>query len=143
MTRVLAVLRRLFLGGTVSLLLCLFILGIDANAMFALAKQHNNLAGMFSIFFLAAPIAYVVFTLVSVVYIRKNGQFATVHQSQPWITTLFRCIGSDLASPFKCTLNFFGALFSKKAVGREILVARFLGMLFLIFACLVGMGSLL
>ena len=67
MTRVLAVLRRLFLGGSVSLLLCLFILGIDANTMIALAKQHNNLAGVFSIFFLVAPIAYVVFMLVSIV----------------------------------------------------------------------------
>ena len=143
MTRFLAVARRLFLGGVVSLLLSIFVLGIRGKTMLDGAMAHNSIAGFFSIFFLVAPIIYLILVLISTAYIRKHGQFAAVHQQQSPVTSFFRCLGSDLASPFKCIGNFFAALFNKNAMGRGIMIRRFIGMVILILVCLVGMGSLL
>lgn len=143
MTRFLAVARRFFLGGVVSLLLSLFVLGVSGKAMLNWAMSPNNAAGIFSIFFLVSPIVYLILVVISVIYIRKNGQFAAFHQTQSPITSFFRCLGSDLASPFKCIGNFFAALFNKNAMGRGIMIRRFIGMVFLILFCLAGMGSLL
>lgn len=143
MTRFLAVARRLFLGGIVSLLLSIFVLGISGKNLLNSAMAHNSVAGFFSIFFLVSPIVYLIMVLISVAYIRKHGQFAEVHQQQSPVTSFFRCLGSDLASPFKCIGNFFAALFNKNALGREIMIRRFIGMVVLILVCLVGMGLLL
>ncbi|XCB29622.1 hypothetical protein RQN30_10615 [Arcanobacterium hippocoleae] len=89
MTRVLSVLRRFFLGGFVSLLLSLFLFGIGGKTMLDLAMAHNSMAGIFSIFFLVSPILYLILVLISVAHIRKNGQFAAVHQAQSPVTSFF------------------------------------------------------
>ena len=143
MTRVLAVFRRAFWGGVVSLLLCLFLFGIDGKSMYNLAMTHNSMEGFFSAYFLISPIMYLILVLISVVYIRKNGQFAAYHQSQSPVITFFRCLGSDLISPFKCIGNFFAALFNRNAMGRGVMILRFFGMVILILTCMAGMGSLL
>lgn len=143
MTRVLAVIRRLFLGGTISLLLSLFLFGISWKTMYELAISHNSFAGYFSIFFIVAPVVYLIFVLISVAYIRKHGQFAAVHQSQSKATSFFRCIGSDLASPFKNIKNFVVSLFSKEVTGKSVIIGRFFEMVLLILACMAGIGSLL
>lgn len=143
MTRFLAVIRRLFLGGTVSLLLCLFLFKIDFSRMIELAKAHNSTPGYFSIFFLASPVLFLLFTILSVVYIRHHGQFAAFHQEQSPVTSFFRCLGHDIISPFKNIYNFLGAVFNKNAMGRGILVFRFIELVVLIVICVVGVRSLL
>ena len=143
MTRVLAVLRRILLAGTVSLVFSFIVLGVSGKRMIDLANSHNNIAGIFSLFFLSAPLVYLIMTLLSAIYIRKFGQFAAVHQTQSPVTTFFRCVGSDLVSPFKCIKNFFFAIFSKNVMGKDVIIRRFVGMVILILVCIVGMGSLI
>lgn len=143
MTRFLAVARRVFLGGLISLLFSLIVLGVKVESMINWVMTHNSMAGFFSVFFLLSPIAYLILVLISVAYVRKHGQFASVHQKQSPIRSFFRCLGSDLASPFKCISNFFAALFNRNALGRGVMIRRFIGMVVLILVCLAGMGSLL
>ncbi len=143
MTRFLAVIRRLFLAGTISLLLTIFLLGVKFSDMMSLAMAHNSAQGFFSIFFLLSPVLFLLFTIISVIYIRHHGQFAAVHQSQSPVTSFFRCLGSDLMSPFKNIGGFFGALFNKNAMGRGILIFRFVELVIIVLLCLAGMGSLL
>lgn len=138
MTRFLAIVRRIFWGGTISLLLCIFLFNTGFKTMLNLAIEHNSLQGIFSIFFLLSPILFLLFTIISVAYIRKNGQFAAVHQSQSPVTSFFRCWGHDIIAPFKNIGNFFPTLFNKNAMGRGILIGRFIEMLVLIAVCAIG-----
>ncbi len=138
MTRFLAITRRLFLGCTVSLLIALFVLKVGFNFMLDCALAHSGFIGFFSIIFLLSPIAYLVVTVISVAYIRSNGQFAAFHGTQAPIVSFFICLGHDLISPFKCLIGFLRALFSKKALGRGTLIARFAEMLLLILFCTWG-----
>lgn len=135
MKRFLTVIRRIALAGVVSLIL----LCIAGTTIIDLFNKHSIAA----IFFLVSPLAYLIFVLVSVAYVRKYGQFAETHREHSPVHTVFRCIGSDIASPFKCIGGFFGALFNKNAIGRGVLILRFIGMVVIIFACLVGMGSVM
>lgn len=138
MTRFLAIVRRIFWGGTISLILLVFLFGVGVPDMFQKAMNPSNVQGIFCIFFLVAPILFLLFTFISVAYIRKHGQFAAVHQEQSPVTSFFRCWGHDIIAPFKNIGNFFGALFNKNAMGRGILIGRFIEMLFLIAVCAVG-----
>ena len=141
MRRFLAIIRRFFLGCTVSLLIALFALKVDFNYMLDCAIAHSGFIGFFSIVFLLSPIAYLFVTVISVAYIRSNGQFAAFHSTQAPVVSFFRCLGHDLISPFKCLIGFLGALFSKKALGRGTLIARFAEMLLLILFCVWGIRS--
>lgn len=143
MTRFLAVVRRLFLAGTISLLLAIFLFGVKFSDMIAWAKAVSDMKSYFSIFFLASPILFLLFTIISVIYIRHHGQFAAVHQAQSPVTSFFRCLGHDLVSPFKNIKGFFGALFNKNAMGRGILIFRFFELVIIVLLCLAGLGSLL
>ncbi len=117
----------------------LFLLGVGFQKMLDLALAHNTVQGNFSIFFLLSSVLFLVFTLISVAYIRKHDQFAAVHQEQSPVTSFLRCWGHDIIAPFKNIGNFFGALFHKDAMGRGILIGRFIEMLILIAVCVVGM----
>ena len=143
MTRFLAIIRRFFLGGIVSLVLCLCLFGIKFTKMVELTKAHNSIAGYSSLFFLLSPIFFLLFTIISVIYIRMNGQFAAFHQTQSPMVSFFRCLGHDLRSPFKNIFQFFCALFNKNAIGRGILIIRFFELLVLVLLCFIGIRSLL
>lgn len=143
MTRFLAVVRRLFWAGTISLILALTLFGIKFEDMWQFALAHNTAKGWFSIFFLLSPVLFLVFTIVSVIYIRHHGQFAAVHQSQSPITSFFRCWGHDIVSPFKNIGHFFKAIFSKNVMGRGIFVGRFIELIIIVLICMAGVGSLL
>lgn len=138
MTRILAVVRRVFLGGTVSLLLLIFLFQAGLPDMFHQAAKLGSAQGMFSIFFLSSPIMYLLLVFFSVAYIRKRGQFAAAHQNQPVLVTFLRCCGHDIIAPLKNVRNFISALRNKDAMGRERLIGRFIGMLILIAVCEAG-----
>lgn len=142
MTRFLAIIRRIFLGGTISFIICLVLLKVRFNNMLKLALTHNNLSGYFSIFFLMSPIMFFIFTVISSSYVRHHGQFAAFHQTQSPVTSFFRCCWHDVISPFKNISNFFKALFYKNVVGRGIFICRFIEMVLLVFICLIGIYSL-
>ena len=111
--------------------------------MLQLALAHNSIQGYFSIYFLLSPLLFLIFTIISVIYIRHHGQFAAVHQSQSPVTSFFRCWGHDIVSPFKNIKDFFMALFSKTVMGKGILIGRFIELVVLVLLCIVGIGSLL
>lgn len=142
MTRFLAIIRRIFWGGTISLILCA-LLEIDFSKMLTIALKHNTVQGYISMYFLLSPVLFLLFTIFSVIYIRQHGQLAAVHQSQSPITSFFRCFGHDLAAPFKNIGYFFMALFSKNVIGRGILILRFIEMVVLTLLCLAGIGTLI
>lgn len=131
MTRFLAIVRRIFGWGTVFLFLGIFLVGINI-------ASKGRLQGFFAAFFALSPILYFVFTIISVAYIRKHGQFAEIHQEQSPITSFFRCLGHDLVAPFKNIGGFFSAIFNKNATGRGILIARFIEMIVMIVICAFG-----
>ena len=143
MRRVFAVLRRIFLAGLVSLLVCLFLLHADGSAMLAQATAHDSAAGYVSIWFLASPFLYLLSLLISTAYIRRNGQFAAFHQTQSPITSFFKCLGSDLISPFRNIKNFVFSLFSKTVFGRGVIICRFIGLVILILVCAFGINALM
>lgn len=143
MTRFLAIIRRIFWAGTISLILILTLLDVNINQIMAFAIEHNSAQDYFSIFFLLSPPLFFLLTVISSAYIRHNGQFAAFHQTQSPVTTFFRCWGHDIIAPFKNIGNFFRALFGKNVIGRGILIFRFIEMIILIFVCLVGMGYLI
>ena len=74
-----------FLGRS-PLLLSKSVLGISGKTMLDGAMAHNSVSGFYSIFFLVAPIVYLILVLISVAYIRKHGQFAAIHQQQSSVT---------------------------------------------------------
>ncbi len=143
MKRFLAILRRLFLGGTISLLVVMIAFGKKFPELFDLAKAHEGVPGYFSIFILGSPILFLLFTVFSVIYIRHSGQFAAYQQQKAWMATFFQCLGSDLSSPFKNIRNFFCALFSKNAMGRGVLIVRFIELVVLVVGCVFGVRSLI
>ena len=136
MTRFLAIIRRIFGWGTVSLILGFLIFGIKLS--FASSAQT-----FFTLFFVFSPILFIVFTIISVAYIRKNGQFAAIHQEQAPTTSFFRCLGHDLWAPFKNIGGLFVGIFNKNAQGRGLLVLRFFEMLAIQLICLYGVAVLM
>jgi hypothetical protein len=86
---------------------------------------------------------FLIFTIISVIYIRHNGQFAAIHQQQLPVTSFFRCLGHDLVSSFKNIGGFFSALFNKNVMGRGTLIFRFFVLVVIVVLCLVGVGTLL
>ena len=139
MTRIFAVSRRIFLAGLASLIVLLFIANRDMNELIQAAKELTSLRNGFSLYFVVSPIVYLIMVIVSVIYIRKNGQFAAFQQTQAWITSFIRCIGSDLLSPFKLQVNFLTTRGKKTASGsKSVFTRRFLLSWVLILLCAIG-----
>lgn len=141
MTRILAVLRRLFLGGVVSLVIC-YLKGYNLSNMIVSAQNHNTFEGYFSLYFLMSPFIFAILTLISIFYIRARGQFSFYHQEQSFLVTSLRCIFHDFTSPFRNIMNLIGAIFNHNALGRGIIVFRFIEMVILVIACFGGIHLL-
>ena len=139
MTRALAIIRRVLLACTITLLVCVCLCKVSFSLMYRTAVAHDNVTGVFCIIFLLSPILYVISTLASVIYIRAEGQFSEVHQEQPFLFTVIRCFVHDLISPFKNILNFISALFNKEAIGREVLIIRFFELVAIVIFCIIGL----
>ena len=135
MKRFLAIVRRIFGWGTIFFLLGLFLCGIKLSA------DTGSIKGFYSGFFVFSPILYLLFAIISVAYVRKKGQFAAVFQEHSPVENFFKCLGTDLAAPFKNIGGFFGALFNKNAMGRGLLIGRFIEMIGIILFC--GLGVLM
>ena len=138
MKRFLAIVRRIFWGGTVSLLLCLFLCRVSFVSMIKMALSHGDIRWIFSVFFTLSPVLFLSFTIISTAYIRHYGQFAAIHREQSPIVSFFRCWWHDLISPFKNVGNFVKALFNKGVIGREIIIVRFIELVILIAVCVTG-----
>lgn len=113
----LARMRRAFLAGTVSL----FILAVfNAFGLCEFSYIDSLLTGLrvanetasglrvfYCLFFTLSPIIYFILLLISTAYIRKYGQSAVYQQGIPFVVTAVKCLGSDLTSPFRTTINVF------------------------------------
>ena len=141
MTRILAVLRRSFLGGAVSLLIC-YLRGYNLSNLMNLAQTHNSLNGYLSLYFLVSPVIYVILALISILYIRARGQLRAFYQTQPFLVTGLQCVFHDITSPFRNIMNLMGAIFSQNALGRGIIVFRFIELVILGIICLGGIHLL-
>ena len=148
MTRFLAIMRRFFLAGFVALLICVIFLHRGISSLWSLIQSANLFAGIFSGFILFSPLVYILFLVLSCIYIRKHGQFAAVHSSQPFIVTVGKAFCSDLASPFKNIATTF-SLFVKKQPdylsddairkSKSVRIRRLVIMLVLFIFCVVGL----
>ena len=143
MTRVLAVIRRLFLGGVVALLCAGLLPSIGFTTVLNNALNHSTFSEWYCVFLILSPLFYILFTIISVFYIRSHGQFAMVHKKKSFITLFFKALGSDCASPFKNIKNFFLALFSKNVYGRGRIIGRFFELLFIVAFLITGLYTLI
>ena len=153
MKRLLAVIRRVLMAGTVSLIIGIFIAEKNPNTILqiVLTRDSYSVLNIFCIYLVVAPILYVVFNIISCAYIRHNGQFAEVHKSEPFIVNVFRAIWSDLTSPLRNIDSFLTALTNrypeaipKKMIrkSRFISIIRFIGLVILFLFCLTGLVQL-
>ena len=142
MTRFLAIVRRAFLYGTISLLLCLLVVGVKLQTMWDVDIALNSSASAFSIFFALSPVLYLLLTIITVSYVRNHGQFAEVHRARSRFATFFKCVWSDFSAPLKNLVNFFKAIFSKHVIGRARLIIRFVEMVIIILLCIYGISTL-
>lgn len=144
MSRVLDVIRGLFLAGTVSMIIYLLYPGSDVMFLVMLAKMNWVFyLTFFSVFFLISPILYIILVLASVAYFRWNEQVAITYQAQSVFSDIIECINKDIVSPFKCVRGFEDALAGENVSERGILVRRFIGLLLLISFCSFGLGAIL
>lgn len=117
MTFFLAQIRRFFLTGIVALIALLLWGGKSIGGIVDIGFAANGIVSYFYLLVIASPIMFLISTILSVVYIRKKGQFAAIHQTQSPIVSFFRCLGHDLISPFKNVINFFAVVFGGKVSG--------------------------
>ena len=152
MKRVLAVLRRLFGGGLIAFAVAMALKVFSFNNVYWISVKEPNFTSIFSFFLLCAPVLYILFLIVSYAYIRKRGQFAAYQQTTSFGTTFMKCVGSDLASPFKCFWGFIsGTVFGKfpevypddlKKKSRRISCRRFIWMILVIAFLAFGLWRL-
>ncbi len=105
----LAFMRRLFLAGTISLILIIAL--SVAECSMSIIFWNDIFGKWFLLFSGISPIMSLVFLFISTAYIRKNGQFAAYQQTRKFSATLFQVVGSDVSSPFR---KFVGMFQSKK-----------------------------
>ena len=136
--RSIAILRRLFLGGVLALIVCLLLIGFDINRLKETAIGHDFVQMIFAWFFLLAPVFYIFSVLFSTFLIRTKGQFAVLHKQSAFFVTFFKCVKSDLISPIKNVKLFFGQFSGDFVIGRSTIIIRFVELLFLVALCTLG-----
>ncbi len=99
MKRFLTVTRRVFLGGTLSLIVIFILYAIGNNGW--QFNYSDTVGRLYLAFAVVSPILGVVFWLISSAYIRKRGQAADYQQTLKFSTTMFKMLKSDLSSPFR------------------------------------------
>ncbi len=114
MLKFLAFTRRLFLAGTISLIIIFILYTIgyyDLNPY-----GIEEFGTIFICFALVSPILGLLFWLISTAYVRKNGQFAMIHQSRSFMASMMQALGQDISSPFR---KFAGLFYSKKKLAED------------------------
>lgn len=97
--RFLAVARRLFLTGTVSLI-AILVLRLIGNP--GITFQYSDIFGRyFLLFTLASPIIYLLLWVGSTAYNRKFGHTSMLTDQIKFIGTLLSMLKSDFTSPFR------------------------------------------
>lgn len=99
MKKFLSIVRRIFLAGTVSLIVILFLKLIGYTGI---SYPYSNFVGKYYFLFAAiSPVAGLLFWLISAFYIRKNGQAAAFQQQLKFTKTMGQMLVSDISSPFR------------------------------------------
>jgi hypothetical protein len=106
MLKILATLRRLFLAGTISLII-IFVLFVKEYS-FELKFPYSDIFAAFYLYFaLFSPILAILFWLISSIYIRKKGQSAAYQSQRKFIGTMGTVFISDITSPFRIIIEQF------------------------------------
>ena len=147
--------RRLFYGGTISLILTLvtsiFTKGKGYFDLWSDGIHVRNFDSAFELFLAVTPIIYFLLVVISSAYIRSKGQSAAFQRTKPFISTVLACIGSDVASPFKCIAGFFGAMFKRfpsvypqdmVRKSKFVSIRRFIWMIMIVAFCAYGLVRL-
>ncbi len=107
MKRFVAVVRRIFLAGTISLVLIIVLrLMNHPGKRFYGSDILGNYYLMFAI---ASPILGFIFSLISVVHIRRSGYSSSYQQTIPFFGTVGEMIKSDITSPFRLFVDQFAS----------------------------------
>lgn len=145
--RLLAVIRRMLLGGFLFFLLNVFLLQKDPKSLLQLGLEANSFYSYFSLYLVFSIVAYVVFNIISSIVIKFRGYSATLTPNRTLIETIFKTLGSDIVAPFKCIGGFFTAIFGKYPDvmpddmvrgSRTISIVRFLWMLIWTAFCIIS-----
>ncbi|MBR3164931.1 MAG: hypothetical protein IKF16_01995 [Lachnospiraceae bacterium] len=144
MLRFLEIIRRIFIGGIVSLLIVLIGLGTGVPELVLAAKNPAVLKGAFSLFFLISPACYFILLLISCVIIRQHVKYAAVHQQKIFMYTVLLVLGGDLAFPFKNIAGLFQGNKDRsseeaRAKGKRRAVIRTVEMVILAGVCVFGL----
>ena len=144
MIRFLALIRRIFIGGIVSLLIALLAMKIGILELAQAAKNPAGLKGAFSLFFLISPVCYLIMNLISSIIIRNHVKFAAVHQQKIFMYTVLLALGSDLVFPFKNIAGLFKGdpdtvSDDGKAKGKGKFIVRTIEMGILAAVCIFGL----
>lgn len=99
MLKFLSTCRRIFLAGTISLILIIVLSSLK------IAVPVLNVPAVFGTYYtyfaLISPILGLIFWLISTIYIRKNGQSAAYQSQLPFVSTMIQMLKSDITSPFR------------------------------------------
>ncbi|MBQ6362313.1 MAG: hypothetical protein IJJ25_14345 [Lachnospiraceae bacterium] len=144
MLRFLEIIRRIFIGGIVSLLIALIGLRTGIPELALAAKNPAVLKGAFSLFFLISPACYFILILISCVIIRQHVKYAAVHQQKIFMYTVLLVLGSDLVFPFKNIAGLFagnkdGSSEETGSKGKRRSVIRTVEMVILAGVCIFGL----
>lgn len=106
MLKLLATLRRIFLAGTVSLVI-IFVLFVKEYSP-GLEFPYSDVFGSYYLLFaFFSPVLAIIFWLISSAYIRKKGQSAFYQSQKKFISTMGTVFISDITSPFRVIIQQF------------------------------------
>lgn len=107
MKKFLSVFRRIFLAGTVSLVLILVFFYLHINM--PVLNVPAIFGTYYTYFAMVSPVLGIVFWLISTIYIRKKGQSAAYQQQLPFGSTMAQMLKSDITSPFRLIAEQFAS----------------------------------
>lgn len=139
MVRFLTILRRIFLAGTVSLIICIFFLQFKLFNNISLLSSNNGAEitkGIICIVFLLSPFLYGLFMFFTVLNNNRKNVYSV--DTSTTIINVFKCFLRDITSPFFTTKTFVISLFSKQTKTHGLIVIRFIEMIILIAICVFG-----
>ena len=99
MNKFLPAARRVFLCGTISLIILIILRFTQYQGL--RFRGSDQIGKWFMYFTFASPVLWIIFWLTSTAYMRKQGRFAASHQQKPFISSMGKNLVSDLTFPFR------------------------------------------
>jgi len=107
MKKFLALSRRLFLMGTISLVIIVILVCLKYKGL--VFKGSEMIGSYYALFAIASPVIWLLLWIVSAAYIRKFGQSAAYQQTIKFSKTLGIIIKDDITAPFRLIIEQFAS----------------------------------